>query len=159
FATPADLLDREFPGHYLRLIKQVRTSVLAVIPPTAGIRATLSNPGVSRVTVGGDVFQDVVVRRDPQSVALTSPSNATGLFDLDTQAELLRPFEGLGVDTVWEFRMPRAANRFDYGTITDVLLTIEYTALDSPDYRQQVIQGLDRSFSADRTFAFRQQFA
>jgi hypothetical protein len=36
--------------------------------------------------------------------------------------------------------MPHAANAFNFGTIADVLITIEYTALDSPTYRQQVIQ-------------------
>ena len=52
----------------------------------------------------------------------------------------------------------KAANPFDYRTIADVLLTIEYTALNSFDYQQQVIQQLDRTVSADRPFSFRQQF-
>jgi receptor-binding and translocation channel-forming TcA subunit of Tc toxin len=34
FATPMELFDRGFPGHYLRLIRRVRTSVIALIPPT-----------------------------------------------------------------------------------------------------------------------------
>jgi hypothetical protein len=50
-------------------------------------------------------------------------------------------------------------HQFDYRTIADVLITIEYTALDSFDYRQQVIQSLDRSFSGDRPFSFRNEFA
>jgi hypothetical protein len=159
FATPMQLFDQDFPGHYLRLIKRVRASVVALIPPNQGIRATLSTPGVSRVVIGGDVFQSVTVRRDPESVALTSPSNATGLFDLDAQSELLLPFEFMGVDTFWNLEMPRAANPFDYRTIADVLFTIEYTALASLDYRRQVIQRLDRTVSADRAFSFRHQFA
>jgi hypothetical protein len=63
------------------------------------------------------------------------------------------------VDTDWEFRMPKASNLLDFSTIADVLLTIEYTALDSYDYRQQVVQELDSRFSADRPFSFRHQFA
>ncbi len=160
FATPIDLFDRDFPGHYLRLIKRVRTSVVALIPPTQGIHATLSNvSGVSRVVMGPEVFQTVVVRRDPESVALTAPINASGLFELEPQSEMLFPFEGLGVNTNWEFRMPKAANLFDYNTIADVLFTIEYTALDSFDYRQQVIQTLSSTTSGDRPFSFRQEFA
>ena len=65
---------------------------------------------------------------------------------------------GTGVDTVWRFELPKAANPFDYSTIADVLLTIEYTALNSFDYRQQVIQTLDPTLSLDRPFSFRQQF-
>jgi hypothetical protein len=72
---------------------------------------------------------------------------------------MLLPFEGIGVDTLWEFRMPRAANPFDYSTIADVLLTIDYTALNSVDYRDQVTQRLGRSTSGDRPYAFRGDFA
>jgi hypothetical protein len=163
FATPMSLFDRDFPGHLLRLIKRVRVAIIALIPPTQGIRATLANPGVSRTVVGvGSVgFQTVSVTRQPQVVALTSPANSAGLFiDLaDTQAGLFLPFENLGVDTVWEFTMPQAANPLDYTTIADVLLTLDYTALDSADYRAQVVRQLDSTVSADRAYSFRQEFA
>ena len=107
--------------------------------------------------IGGDAFRTVVVRRDPETVGLSSPRDATGLFELvpDSQPELLLPFEGTGVDTVWRFELPKAANPFDYSTIADVLLTLEYTALNSFDYRQQVIQTLDPILSVDRPFSFR----
>jgi hypothetical protein len=159
FATPMEMVDRDFPGHYLRLIKRVRTSVVALIPPTEGIHATLSTTGLSRVVIGGDIFQTVPIRRDPESVALSAPINATGLFELDPQSDMLLPFESSGVDTTWEFRMPKAGNLFDYSTIADVLITIEYTALNSFEYRQQVIQALNPMLSADRPFSFRLQFA
>jgi hypothetical protein len=159
FATPMSLFDRDFPGHYLRLVKRVRTSVIALIPPTQGIRATLLTTGMSRVVIGGDVFQTVVVRRAPEAVALSSPRDATGLFELNPQPEMLLPFEGMGVDAAWEFRMPPAANLFDYRSIADVLITFEYTALDSFAHRQQIIQQLDRTISAERPFSFRHQFA
>jgi hypothetical protein len=157
-ATPMALFDWDFPGHYLRLIRRVRTSVIALIPPNQGVHATLATTGVSRVTIAEGDFREVVVRRDPELVALTSLLNATGLFDLDVQSELLLPFEGMGVSTTWRLEMPRASNPFDYRTIADVLLTIEYTALHSFDYRQRVIQALDTSLSADRPLSLRNQF-
>jgi hypothetical protein len=122
FATPLELFYRDFPGHYLRLIKRMRTSVIALVPPNEGIRATLSTSGLSRVVIGPDVFQTIPIRRDPELVALTSPINSSGVFELEAQSEMLLPFEGNGVDTVWEFRMPKAANPFDYRTIADVQL-------------------------------------
>jgi len=158
FATPSELFDRDFPGHYLRLIRQVRTSVIALIPPTIGIRATLSTSGVSRVTIGGDVFQTTLVQRPPESVALCAPMNASGVLELQPQGEMLLPFEGLGVDTTWEFRMPRPANSIDYRSIADILITIDYTALDSPLYRQDVIRRLDPVSGGDRPFSLRRQF-
>ncbi|MBI2360606.1 MAG: hypothetical protein HYV04_17165, partial [Deltaproteobacteria bacterium] len=161
FATPMELFDRDFPGHHLRLIHRLRTSVIALIPPTQGIRATLSTTGTARVVIGGDVFQTIVANAGPQSIALTSPREATGQFVelAEQQPEMLRPFEDLPVDTTWEFLMPKASNPIDYRTIADVLLTIEYTALDSWDYRQQLMQQLDAKVSADRPFSFRHQFA
>jgi hypothetical protein len=160
FATPMDLFDRDFPGHYLRLIRRVRTSVIALIPPTQGIHATLTTAGLSRTVIGPDVFQTVPIRRDPEFVALTSPANSTGMLELEPQqTDMLLPFEGNGVDSTWEFRMPKAANQFDYRTIADVLITIEYTALNSFDYREQVIQTLNPNLSSDRPFSFRNQFA
>ena len=159
FATPMELFDRGFPGHYLRLIKRVRTSVIALIPPIEGIHATLSTTGPSRVVIGGDVFQTVPIRRAPEFVAMSAPSNSTGVFELDPQPDMLLPFEGSGVEMSWEFNMPKAANRFDYRTIADVLITLEYTALYSADYRQQVIQSLKPTVSADRPFSLRNQFA
>jgi len=72
---------------------------------------------------------------------------------------MLLPFEGNGVDTTWEFRMPKAANQLDYRSIADVLVTIDYTALNSFDYRQQVIQTLNPKLSADRPISFRIQLA
>jgi hypothetical protein len=77
---------------------------------------------------------------------------------LDAQSDLLLPFEGMGVDTAWELQLPKAANSFDYETISDVLITVEYTALHSFDYQQQVIRSLKPEVSGDRAFSLRDQF-
>ena len=72
---------------------------------------------------------------------------------------MLLPFEGMGVDTNWELQLPKAANPFDFGSIADVLFTIEYTALQDFSYRRQVIQQLDDRLSAERVISLRDQFA
>jgi hypothetical protein len=159
FSTPEKLFDQDFPGHYVRLINTVRVSVVALIPPVIGIRATLSNKGISRAIAGVPSFRQVIVQRDPESVGLSSPLNATGIFELDPQSQLLRPFENLGVDTSWRFELPKPANPFDYSSISDVLVALDYTARYSPQYRGQVLQQLDQNVSADRAFSFQQTFA
>jgi hypothetical protein len=112
------------------------------------------------VVIGPDVFQTVPVRRDPEFVVLSTPINATGVLEMEAQqSDMLSPFEGCGVDTTWELRMPKAANQFDYRTIADVLVTIEFTALDSFDYRQQVIYTLKPRLSADFALSFRHHLA
>ena len=60
---------------------------------------------------------------------------------------------------MWELQMPKAANPFDYRTIADVLFTVEYTAMHSADYRQQVIKQLPDRVSAERPLSLRDQFA
>jgi hypothetical protein len=71
---------------------------------------------------------------------MSAANNSTGVLELDPQPDMLLPFEGSGVDMSWEFNMPKASNQLDYRAIADVLVTLEYTALNSIDYRQQVIQ-------------------
>jgi hypothetical protein len=155
FATPTRLFDRDFPGHFLRLIKRVRVSII-VAPPTDGIHATLSTTGVSRVVQGPD-FETVMLARGPESIALTSANSATGSFEPDSQPDLLVPFENMGVDTAWQLSMPKPANQFDFDTIADVLLTLEYTALDSPLHREGVLGSLDRNVTFQRILSFRNE--
>lgn len=153
FATTLRLFDEGFPGHYLRLIKRVRVSVVALIPPTQGIRATLSTTGLSRVVTGDPSFPTLIIRQEPQTVALTSPTAATGVFELDSQSDLLFPFEGMGVDTNWTFELPRAANPIDYDTLFDVMLSIDYTALHSVELRDRVVKQLPNQLISDRPFS------
>ncbi|MFV2055919.1 MAG: LamG-like jellyroll fold domain-containing protein [Thiohalomonadales bacterium] len=159
FETPMMLFDRGFPGHYLRLIKRVRVSVVALIPPTQGIRATLTSSGLSQVvTTDGNVFRVSQIRRTPEMIAFTSPMNATGMFELQQENEMLLPFEGMGVDTMWELRLPKAANPFDFDTIANVLVTIDYTAFHNFDYQQLVIRELDNTYRGEQAYSFRQDF-
>ena len=161
FETPQDLIDRQFPGYYLCLIQQVTISVVALIPPTYGIRASITSAGISQTVVGGDTFQTVTLRQLPERLALTSTTTTSGqILELQPDAQALqRPFEGTGFATQWELRMPKASNIFDYNTIATVLFTVDFTALHSFDYEQQVIEQLDRNISANRTFRFRNEFA
>ena len=158
FQTPMEQFDRDFPGHYLRLVKRIRVSVIALIPPIDGIKATLVNPGVS-YTIVDKSFQRVAIRRDPEMIAFTSAQNATGMFELTQQSIKLNPFESIGVDTFWNLSLPKASNFFDFNSIADVLFTVEYTALENQIYRNTVIQNLDTEFIACRPYSFKNQFA
>ena len=158
FSTPTALFDLDFPGQYLRLIRRVRTSVIALIPPVEGVRATLSTTGISRVVVGPEPFQSVAIRREPETVALSIPIGGTGVFDDDVTPQMYLPFEGNGVDATWELRLPRAANRFEFRTVADVLVTIDYLALHSYDYGRAVIQGMSPQTHAEIAFSIRNDF-
>jgi hypothetical protein len=158
FNTPMGWFDRDFPGHYLRLVRQVRTSIIALIPPVDGIHATLSSTGISRVVVGPEIFQTVTIHRDPETVALSAPIGSNGVFDLGDGNEMYLPFEGNGVDGGWELRLPKAANRWDFRTLADVLISVDFLALQNFDYRQQIIQKLNPNVEAELAFSFRNRF-
>ena len=161
FQTTEKDFDQEFPGHYFRRIHKVRVSVLALTPAARGIRATLTNVGPSRVTVPGTAgFVQQTLPASNESVSLSSPQNASGLFDLDIQSELKLPFEGVGVDSLWHFELPMPANPMDFDSIADVQVTFEYTAKYSADYRAELIADpvkLPRTFSGVRVFSFRSE--
>lgn len=143
FYTMHEHFDRDYPGHYLRLIKRVAVTVIALTPATKGIRATLVNGGASTVFTGGDLFQERVIKRYPDEIALSSGVGDQGVFQMQGEGEFLNPFEGSGVQTLWEFRMDKAANPFDFGSIADVLLTIEYEALSDTNRRKTMAATLN----------------
>jgi hypothetical protein len=160
FETSMEYFDLDFPGHYHRLIKKVSATVIALVPPTAGIKATLTSSGISRVVIGGNGFQSVIVRRDSERVALSGTRESTGMFEMQMEnPELLNPFEATGVHTRWQFKMPKASNMFSFDTIADVLFKVDYTAQHSYDYEQQVNRELGIDYKSERGFSIRNEFA
>ena len=67
--------------------------------------------------------------------------------------------KGSAWDNHWELRLPQAANQFDFTTIADVLITIDYTALHDADYQARVLGALRPTVSLSRAFGFRNQLA
>ncbi len=138
FNTLFDWFDEGFQGHLLRLIKSVRISILAIVPPIDGIHGMLHNTGESSVVVqeDGAFVMKRTARNFGESIALDSAFNESGLFALNHDDPMLLPFEGLGVQTQWTLELLPGNNRFDFDTIADVFLTLEYTAEYSRAYEQ-----------------------
>lgn len=94
-----------------------------------------------------------------EQVALTGASRATGVFEFQqAQGELLNPFEGMGIESHWEFKMPKFSNRMDFNNVADVLIEVDYTALDSYEYRFQVLQDIDNTLGFTKGFSFLNDF-
>jgi hypothetical protein len=131
--TLEEWFERDFPRLYLRLIKGVSVNVAALVPPLEGIKATLTHLGTSRTLLPrGGAYEAVEIPREPESVALSSPLGATGVFlPLLPESEQLNPFEGNGVESGWLLELPKSANPgLNYDTIVDVQLVVQYTALE-----------------------------
>jgi len=98
-------------------------------------------------------------RMEIEKVTLTSEVRDNRLFEFQPlQNELLNPFEGMGIESQWEFKMPKFSNLMDYNQIADIIFEVEYTALDSFQYRYQVLQELDNTVDFNRAFSFKNDF-
>lgn len=149
FSLPEVLFDLDFPGQYFRRIRAVRVTIPCVTGPYTSVSAKLSLLGSAvRVQAAADsnyAYQGV---DDPrfvhdvggiQSIATSTAQDDAGLFELNFRDERYRPFEGCGAISRWRLELPgngldptlRVARQFDYSTISDVVLTLSYTARDA----------------------------
>jgi len=98
-------------------------------------------------------------RMEIEQVTLTSEVRDNGLFEFQPlQNELLNPFEGIGLESRWELKMPHFSNLLDFNDVSDIMISIEYTAMDSFQYRYQVLQELDNSLGFNRAFSLRNDY-
>ena len=76
-----------------------------------------------------------------KAVATSHGQNDSGVFELNFRDERYLPFECAGAISEWRIEMPRDTNAFDFDSITDVVLRINYTARDGG----QELRGLART--------------
>ena len=136
---PELLFDLDHPGHYLRRIRAVRLSIPAVVGPYTSLGARLQleqhrtrldpNPGA-------DYADDTVPGRfligygGGEAIATSNAISDGGVFNLDFRDERYLPFEYSGVVSQWTLTLPDKVRSFDYRTITDVVVELDYTARD-----------------------------
>ncbi len=175
FDLKESLFDRDFPGHYCRKIASIAISIPAIVGPYQNVQATLVQQ-TSRVVLTNDIepVQYLLtgrpeptaqqLRSDPrarQQIALSKGVNDSGLFELNFHDERYLPFEGTGAVSTWQLHMPKAANRIDFNSISDVIIHLRYTALDGgASLRDQVVK-LDpiKKDTGARLISLRQEYA
>ena len=60
------------------------------------------------------------------------------MFEFTFRDERYLPFEGAGVISNWELKLPNKIRSFDYNTISDVIIHISYTTEESSEFREKV---------------------
>ncbi|MEQ1794741.1 MAG: neuraminidase-like domain-containing protein [Nitrospira sp.] len=145
FNIPEWLFDLDTPGLYLRRIKSASVSIPSVAGPFTSVNCKLTllksevrhantaSTGVDylRSASGDDRFTDYFGATE---AIMTSTGNAdSGMFETQLRDERFLPFEGSGVISTWRLELPAEYPQFDYSTISDVVLTIRYTARDGGD--------------------------
>ena len=63
-----------------------------------------------------------------EAIATSTGRNDSGLFQLDFRDERRLPFEFRGAVSCWRIELPRENNYFDFDSLTDVVVQVNYTA-------------------------------
>ncbi|MDA8142227.1 MAG: neuraminidase-like domain-containing protein [Desulfobacteraceae bacterium] len=139
FNIPEFFFDLYYPGHYFRRIKAVRISLPCVVGPYTSIGATLrmTRSQVRERPNADQPLTEMSLRYAPTICASTAQSDA-GLFEFNFRDDRLLPFEGTGAISSWTLSLPKALPSFDYGTITDVIVRLSYTAREDAALRQTI---------------------
>ncbi|TWF42253.1 virulence plasmid A protein [Chitinophaga polysaccharea] len=159
FDLKESLFDYDYPGQYLRMIASVSVSIPAVLGPYQNIKATLTQKSNSVVTAPSiDAVKYLLgIDSTPPStglrqnwranemIALSTAVNDSGMFVLNFDDERYLPFEGTGVVSSWHLSMPMETNRFNFEQISDVILTLNYTAVNDNSLGIQVRQALGQA--------------
>ena len=129
----------DYPGHYMRRIKNMSISIPCVVGPYTGVNCTLSllrnETRMDSTLSGGNQYE----KQDDDnrfrtmfgaisSIATSNAQNDNGMFELNFNDERYLPFEGAGVISDWEINMPIENNYFDFASLSDVVLHISYTS-------------------------------
>ena len=134
---PEWLFDLDTPGHYLRRIKSVAISIPCVTGPYSSVNSklTLLTSSIRYEKDPAIPLQDTLGATE---AVVTSTANAdSGMFETQLRDERFLPFEGRGVISTWRLELPAKYKQFDYATISDVILTLRYTARDGGDQLKQ----------------------
>jgi len=126
----------DYPGQYFRRIKTVSLTIPCVTGPYTSVNCTLTLQN-SKVRVDNAAISAVDYANDShfitnyaatQSMATSTASNDSGMFELNFRDERYLPFEGAGLISTWLIEMPLDCNAFDFETITDVVINVRYTS-------------------------------
>jgi hypothetical protein len=143
--VPEWLYDRDCPGQYMRRIKHVSMSVPSVVGPYTSLNCTLSlqsstvrvSPllanGVYARDTSGDDNRFVDFFGSTDMIVTSGGTNDSGMFETNLRDERFLPFEGAGAISTWNLSLPAQLPEFDYTTISDVILHIQYTARQAGD--------------------------
>jgi hypothetical protein len=147
---PEWMFDLDYPGQYMRRIKNMSLTIPCVTGPYTGVhcRATLLS-SVTRVDPRmnlpatrcccecGSENSYEACPHDPrmvrsyaarEAVATSSGQNDSGMFELNFRDERYLPFEYQGAVSRWRIELPPENNYFDMDTLSDVILNLNYTS-------------------------------
>jgi hypothetical protein len=135
--TPLRLVHPGVFGYRVRNIT-IGATYAAAIQPHRGL---FSNQGVSLITRSNPTAGHTLVRY-PDALPVSEFRMRDDMWVFDLPDETLLPFEGSGIDTVWELMLSKVGNANSFESLTDVLITFDMRASYSAFLEQQHIATL-----------------
>jgi Tc toxin complex TcA C-terminal TcB-binding domain len=160
FTVPERLFDLDMPGQFLRRLKSVSLTMPCVAGPYAAVHATLTllSSTVRHRADGGAGYERDQDGDDPrfsddfglaESIVTSGTVDASGVWEPNLRDQQRMPFEGRGAISRWRLTLPAEYPQFDHDTISDVVLTLRYSARNGGDrLRQDAVAALDTAFAA-----------
>jgi len=147
--------DQDYPGHFMRRIKDVSLTIPSVSGPYNGVHcrltllksATRVDPLLSLSPAhccdkckSGNGYEacphDPRIERQyaaTEAIATSSGQNDSGLFEMNIHDERYLPFEYHGAVSKWRIELPPENNYFDMDTLSDLILHLNYTSREGGD--------------------------
>jgi hypothetical protein len=136
---PEALFDTDYPGQYLRRLRDVSLTIPCVAGPYTSINCTLTlvsskirfnastGGGYAEKPVGTDT-RFIYNSGSTAAIATSHAQDDSGVFSVNFRDERYLPFETAGAVSTWLISMPPATNAIDFDTVTDVVMKLSYTA-------------------------------
>lgn len=147
--VPEEWFDLDFRGHYFRRLKAARLTIPCVVGPYSSVSCTLrllNNSVRINTEPGSDMTHPYAHDNDAGApidddrfrtnltpvvaIATSLAQNDSGMFEFNFRDERYLPFERAGAISKWQIELSEESDlrQFDYSTISDVILHLDYTA-------------------------------
>ena len=169
---PEWMFDLDYPGMYMRRIKNVTLTIPCVTGPYTGVHCRLTllssmtriDPRLSppphlcchdhrRLNDYEACFDDPRVVRHyaaREAIATSSGQNDSGMFELNFRDERYLPFEYLGAVCRLRIELPAKNNYFELDTLSDLIANLNYTAREGGDLlRRAASEAAERRLPGD----------
>jgi hypothetical protein len=143
FATSEAPLRLVHPGVYGYRVRNI-TVAAAYTDAIQPHRGLFSNQGVSVVSREKPGSAHTLIRY-PDALPLSEFRMRNDMWVFDLPDETLLPFEGSGIETVWELMLSKVGNASGFESLTDVFITFDMRASYSAHLGQEHIAALPAS--------------
>ena len=156
-------LDIAFPGTYRRLIDNIDIQIIG-LTDVSGVKGRFTKEGLHTIKVpetyvlGGEPIESKnsstakfyysndwistsiysVLSINSKSETMVLPKQQNNLAKPDNEG-LKRLFEGKGIGGIYTLELPKYSNNFDFNTIVDVIVKIDFSCYDDP-YLKSLIE-------------------